>query len=89
VEDGVQVLKVGLADGYYAPNNFTVQAGMPVTVVFTGSAEGCLAEPEFPGLGLKGDMSGGSATFDLGQLRPGKYTFTCSMGVNVGTITVE
>jgi hypothetical protein len=89
VEDGVQVLNVGLADGYYAPNNFTVQAGMPVTVVFTGNAEGCLAEPEFPDLGLKGDMSGGSATFDLGQLSPGKFTFTCSMGVNEGTITVE
>jgi plastocyanin len=89
VEDGVQVLKVGLASGYYQPNNFTVQAGLPVTVVITGNAEGCLAEPEFPELGVKADMSGGSATVALGQLKPGKYSFTCSMGVNEGTITVE
>ena len=89
VEDGVQVLKVGLVDGYYEPNNFTVQAGLPVTVIFSGQAEGCLAEPELPELGLKGDMSGGSATFDLGPLKPGKYSFTCSMGVNEGTITAE
>ena len=89
VEDGVQVLKVGLASGYYQPNNFTVQAGIPVTVVFSGNAEGCLAEPEFPELGVKGDLSGGTATLDLGTLKPGKYTFTCSMGVNEGTITVE
>ena len=89
VEDGVQVLKVGLASGYYQPNNFTVQASMPVTVVFTGNAEGCLAEPELPELGLKADMSGGSATVALGSLKPGKYSFTCSMGVNEGTITVQ
>jgi hypothetical protein len=89
VKDGVQVLKVGLAGGYYQPNNFTVQAGMPVTVVFTGDAEGCLAEPEFPDLGLKANLSSGTATVALGQLRLGSYSFTCSMGVNEGTITVE
>ncbi len=89
VEGDVQILKVGLASGYYQPNNFTVQAGVPVTVVFSGNAEGCLAEPELPELGLKGDMSGGTATVALGPLKPGKYSFTCSMGVNEGTITVE
>ena len=89
VEDGVQILKVGLSGGYYQPNNFTVQAGAPVTVLFTGNAEGCLAEPEFPELGVKGDMSGGTTTLALGALKPGTYSFTCSMGVNEGTITVQ
>jgi hypothetical protein len=89
VEDGVQIVNVGLVNGYYQPNNFTVQAGVPVTAIFSGNAEGCLAEPEFPELGLKGDMSAGSATFDLGPLKPGTYSFTCSMGVNEGTITAE
>jgi hypothetical protein len=89
VMDGVQIVNVGLDGGYYVPNEFTVQAGSPVTVVFTGSAEGCLAEPEFPELGLTGDMRSGSATFDLGVLDPGTYAFTCSMGVNEGHITVE
>ena len=89
VENGVQVLKVGLTGGYYQPNVFTVQAGLPVTVVFSGRAEGCLAEPEFPELGVKADLSSGTATVALGQLKPGTYAFTCSMGVNEGTITVE
>jgi hypothetical protein len=89
VEDGVQVLHVGLVGGYYQPNVFTVQAGLPVTVVFSGNAEGCLAEPEFPELGVKTDMASGTATAALGTLKPGKYSFTCSMGVNEGTITVE
>ena len=87
--DGVQVLEVGLVGGYYRPNRFTVQAGVPVRVVFTGWAQDCLGRPEFPELGLKGDMSSGQAVFPIGELKPGSYTFTCSMGVNEGTITAK
>ena len=90
VVDGVQVLDVGLVDGYYRPNRFTVRTGLPVTVVFTGWAEDCLGQPEFPELGLKGDLSKtGQAVSELGRLEPGTYTFTCSMGVNEGRITVQ
>ena len=89
VVDGVQVVRVGVEGGYYVPNEITVQADLPVSVVFSGPAEGCLAEPEFPDLGVKGDFSGGSATLELGVLAPGSYPFTCSMGVNEGHITVE
>jgi hypothetical protein len=87
--DGVQVLNVGLVGGYYRPNRFTVQAGVPVKVVFTGYAQDCLGQPEFPELGLKGDLSSGQAVFPLGELEPGTYQFTCSMGVNEGEITAE
>jgi hypothetical protein len=89
IENGVQVVRVGLQGGYYVPNEFTVKAGVPVTVVFSGSAKGCLAAPEFPDLGLKGDLSTGTATLELGTLGPGSYAFTCSMGVNEGHITVQ
>jgi hypothetical protein len=89
VQDGVQALNVGPVGGYYRPNRFTVQAGVPVKVVFTGYAQDCLGQPEFPELGLKGDMSSGQAVFPLGALEPGAYTFTCSMGVNEGVITAE
>ena len=89
IENGVQMVRVGLDGGYYVPNEFTVKAGMPVTVVFSGKAEGCLAAPEFPELGLKGDLSTGTATVELGTLSPGTYAFTCSMGVNEGHITVQ
>lgn len=90
IEDGLQVLEVGLEGGYYRPNRFTVQAGEPVKVVFMGWAEDCLGQPEFPELGLKGDLSStGQAVFPLGALDPGVYTFTCAMGVNEGRITAE
>jgi hypothetical protein len=83
------VVRVGVEVGYYVPNEFTVGADLPVTVVFSGSAQGCLAEPEFPDLGVKGEFSGGSATMDLRVLAPGSHPLICSMGVNEGHITVH
>lgn len=87
--DGVQVVRVGLVDGYYRPNRFKVRAGVRVVAVFTGWAEDCLGQPEFPEVGVKGDLSSGRAVMDLGKLAPGTYTFTCAMGVNEGRITAE
>jgi plastocyanin len=90
VENGVQVVSVGFVNGYYSPNRITVASGMPVRVVFTGKAKGCLAKPMFKSLDKKADVTTtGSATIDLGTLRPGTYTFTCAMGMNAGTITVR
>lgn len=89
-KSGVQVVNVELIDGYYSPNSFTVKADTPVRVVFTGKATGCLAKPMFSSLGKKADLTAtGSATIDLGTLKPGVYKFTCAMGMNVGTITAR
>ena len=44
---------------------------VPVTVVFTGQAQDCLAHPEFPELGLKGDMSSGQAVLPTGPAQAG------------------
>jgi plastocyanin domain-containing protein len=61
-----------------------------VRVVFTGKAKGCLAKPTFKALGKSGDVTqSGSASIDLGVLKPGTYTWTCAMGMNSGTITVR
>jgi hypothetical protein len=90
MKNGVQLIDVGLAKGYYAPNQFEAKAGIPITVTFSGEATGCLSKPQFPGLGMKGDMKpSGKATFDLGALKPGVYKFTCGMGMNSGDITVK
>jgi len=88
--DGAQVVNVAIEGGYYVPNTFTVKSGMPVKVVFTGKAKGCVAKPKFASLNKSGDLTGtGSVTLELGTLSAGKYTFTCGMGANAGTITVE
>jgi plastocyanin len=89
VENGVQVVKVGFKSGYYSPNTFTVKAGSPVTVQFAGPADDCLGHPVFQSLGKKADLTKGPATLDLGTLPPGTYKFACSMGMNVGSITVQ
>lgn len=90
VENGVQVVDIKIEGGTYVPNAITVKADMPVRVVFTGKAKGCLAKPMFASLGKKADLtSSGSATFDLGALKPGTYKFTCGMGMNVGSILVQ
>jgi plastocyanin len=90
ISNGTQVIDVQLAGGYYSPNTFTVKAGAPVRVVFGGKAKGCLAKPKIASLNKQVDFtSTGSATMDLGSLKPGVYTFTCGMGMNAGTITVR
>ena len=86
---GVQVLRIGVKNGYYSPNTFVVKAGVPVSVVFTGSAKGCLAKPKFPKLDKQGDFTSGTATVHLGSLEPGEYAFTCGMGSGGGKITVQ
>jgi plastocyanin domain-containing protein len=84
-----QLITVKIRKGYYTPNTFTVKQGVPVVVVFSGVAHGCLSRPTFKFLGKVGELRNGSATVDLGPLDAGVYTFTCSMGQNVGVITVR
>lgn len=90
VKDGIQVVDVAIVNGTYEPNVITAQAGLPTQVVFAGKAKGCLAKPTFKSLGKSGSVTAtGSATIDLGTLKPGVYKFTCSMGMNAATITVQ
>lgn len=90
VANGVQVVNIAIEGGTYVPNTITVKAGMPVKVVFTGKAKGCLAKPTFKSLKMQVNlMSTASGTLDLGSLKPGTYKFTCGMGMNAGTITAS
>lgn len=89
VENGVQVLRISLKDGRYVPNAFTVQASLPVRASFDGTATGCLGHPTFKSLGKAADVTKSSAAIDLGMLKPGTYKFSCAMGMNSGTITVQ
>jgi plastocyanin domain-containing protein len=90
VVNGVQVVSIAIEGGTYVPNKIAVKAGMPVQVVFAGSAKGCLAKPMFKSLGKSGDVTtSGTATIDLGALPKGTYKFTCAMGMNAGSIIVQ
>ena len=90
VVDGVQVIEIGIKGEAYSPNTFTAKAGMPIKVVFSGKADGCLAKPTFPKLNKSVNIGQtGSGTMDLGVLTAGTYELTCGMGSHGGQITVE
>ena len=90
VQGTTQVINISLAGGSYVPNKITAKAGLPIQVVFAGKAKGCLGMPKFSSLNKKADFTmSGTATIDLGTLKPGVYKFTCGMGMNAGTITVQ
>ena len=90
LENGVQVLSIAIQGGTYVPNTFAVKAGVPVEVVFAGRAKGCLAKPTFKALGRQVDLTAtDTGSVVLGPLAPGTYKFTCSMGMNGGTITAS
>jgi hypothetical protein len=90
VENGTQVVSIAIVGGYYVPNKVTVKAGMPVKVVFSGSAKGCVAKPTFKSLGKATDVTAsGTGTIELGTLTAGTYGWTCGMGANPGSIVVQ
>ena len=90
VKDGVQVVSIAIQAGYYVPNQISVNSAMPVKIVFTGKAKGCIAKPKFKSLGKSADLTGtGTATLMLGTLTPGTYGFTCAMGMGNGKIIVK
>lgn len=87
---GQQVIAIGVKNGYYTPNQITVKAGTPIKVVFAGNAKGCLGKPRFKSLGKKADFTqSGTATIELGDLKPGTYEFKCGMGMTGGKIVVQ
>jgi plastocyanin len=89
---GAQLIEVAIKGNTYTPNRFTAKAGVPVNVTFTVDgkpAKGCLSKPTFKSLGKSVQITSGSKSVALGNLKPGVYEFTCSMGMNAGRIVVQ
>jgi plastocyanin len=90
VENGVQVVKVSLKEGYYSPNEITVKAGTPVKLVFSGQAKDCSGKPKIAALNQQVDFTKtGEATMDLGVVSAGTYELTCGMGSAGGHLIVQ
>lgn len=88
--DGKQVLKMEASASGYVPNDLTVRAGVPVVweIKDTGTS-GCTNAI------ISQDLFGGQIPLTSGQTstkeftpeKPGKYRFSCWMGMVTGTIT--
>ncbi len=89
-EDGVQVVRITLKDGYYSPNEITLDAGMPAKLIFTGEAKDCSGKPKIEALNKQADFTQtGEATMDLGTLEAGTYPLTCGMSSAGGSVIVQ
>ncbi|OGL70848.1 hypothetical protein A3C09_00425 [Candidatus Uhrbacteria bacterium RIFCSPHIGHO2_02_FULL_47_44] len=90
VVNGVQQMKLQLTNTapFYAPANPTVVAGKPVRLEVEGSAGGCRSVFQIPGLGVQLSLTKTKNVTEFTPKKPGKYTFSCSMGMYRGTLNV-
>lgn len=86
-----QVIKmaVGGDRAPYAPDTFTVKAGVPVRWEITGvDVRGCISYLQATKLGVGLQLRKGPNVVEFTPKKPGRYTFSCSMGMFRGTINV-
>lgn len=91
ISDGKQIIKMNASYSGYSPNYFKVRAGVPVRWEITaGSSPGC------GGRIISSNLFSGSIDLTPGQVsvkeftpqKPGRYKFSCSMGMITGIIEV-
>lgn len=74
----------------YEPANFTLRRDVPARITLSGAAagEGCLASFQIPALGIRTLIPRGGTIIAFTPTKPGRYAFSCGMGMFRGEITV-
>ncbi|MGH3313006.1 MAG: sulfite exporter TauE/SafE family protein, partial [Streptomyces sp.] len=87
---GKQVITLTVTD-FYKPTNFSAKAGLPTRLVLHGeNAGGCARGFTIPELGVQKIVKeNGDTNVNLGTRKPGPLRFSCSMGMQTGTITFQ
>ena len=87
--DGVQRIVIETRSTSYRPANVTAQAGVPTELIFrTEHTVGCTRAVVLSSFGVQRVLpETGDTTFDVGELKPGTYRYTCGMGMYGGSIT--
>lgn len=88
--NGVQSATVAVLPNGYSPSFFQVKAGTPVKLTLTnGGGLGCTSVFRIPQLGVTKTLTpGGNDEIAFTPPSPGRYTFTCSMGMFRGVMEV-
>lgn len=89
--DGVQRVDLAVYPTGYRPNYIQVKSGIPVRMNLTPTGGlGCTSFFRIPQLGItKRLVQGSTETVDFTPQKPGRLTFTCSMGMYSGIIEVS
>lgn len=78
-----------LVNNGYSPQTFTLVAGVPATLRLSGKTGGCLSTFVIPKLGINKVLtSGGVTEINFTPKDPGRYAFSCGMGMYRGSFTV-
>ena len=87
---GVQQVTIAVRGGY-DPAAVRVRAGAPVRLVFDRQeASGCSDEVVFPAFGLRRFLRPfAQTTVEVTPAAPGRYEFTCGMGMLRGALIAE
>jgi plastocyanin domain-containing protein len=90
VTNGVQQVSISVLNNGYNPKFVTVQAGLPVNLTLTSQdTYSCALAFVFKEFGINTFLEAtDSQSFSFTPTKPGKYTFTCSMGMYSGVMEV-
>lgn len=72
----------------FEPSRIVASSDAPITLT-VAKGEGCAAGFVMPSLGIRADNSAGPAKVKLGQLKAGKYIFSCAMQMVQGSLLVQ
>jgi sulfite exporter TauE/SafE/copper chaperone CopZ len=87
--DGTQHLTTYQDLDGYRPGNAAIYAGIPTTwTIESTNAASCASSLVVPQLGIRVLLATGSNVIHLPALRAGRLTYSCSMGMYGGSITI-
>lgn len=87
---GVQQVTIDVLNSGYQPRRVRVNAGQPVQLTLqSNDTYSCALSFVFKEFGIRASLkSTDSKSFTFTPTKPGKYTFTCSMGMYTGVMEV-
>lgn len=90
VVDGVQKVTIDVYNSGYSPNYFRVQKDVPVEISLqSNETYSCAVAFVFPSFGIKTFLDPTDIeTYSFTPTKPGRYTYTCSMGMYTGVMEV-
>jgi plastocyanin domain-containing protein len=90
VTNGVQEVTITVSNNGYRPNKLIVKSGQPVKLTLQSKdAYSCAAAFIFAEFGINTFLEANDTqTFTFTPKEPGKYQFSCSMGMYTGVLEV-